>query len=439
MTPTTVTAERASLTVLPTTAVSPPNRACQASYPMTTTGGAPGRSSASISVRPMNGGTRVSRNADAVISATSTGSPRPLPMIRLRSSVGNISGTLVGGSFIDAHDRRSVMIWTQVAHIGVAAVLVAGAVAGDPPLLLLHAANALTWFLAAIDFPARQAAIPRLVGAERMPAASALNQVLWQVSGIFGPAIAGVLIDATSLAWVYGADLLSYAGLLIAAIAIQPLPPDHDPEFERAIGPKAVADGFRYVGGHRLIQSTFAIDLVAMIFGMPAALFPVLATTQFDRGPEVVGLLFAAPAAGALIQALAAGTVTRIRKQGEAVIWAVVGWGAAIAAFGAVGSNLPLALMFLAIAGAADVVSAIFRNTILQVSVPDRLRGRLSGIFSLVVSGGPKLGDVEAGLMATWFTPAISVVTGGLACIVGSAVVAMVYPELRRYRAGPPA
>ena len=121
------------------------------------------------------------------------------------------------------------------------------------------------------------------------------------------------------------------------------------------------------------------------------------------------------------------------------MIWAVVGWGAAIAAFGAVGSNLPLALMFLAIAGAADVVSAIFRNTILQVSVPDRLRGRLSGIFSLVVTGGPKLGDVEAGLMATWFTPAISVVTGGLACIVGSVVVAMAYPELRRYRAGPPA
>ncbi len=123
-----------------------------------------------------------------------TGSPAAVGLLGVSGLIGNISGTLVGGSFIDAHDRRTVMIWTQVAHIGVAAVLVAGAVAGDPPLWLLHAANALTWFLAAIDFPARQAAIPRLVGDERMPAASALNQVLWQVSGIVGPAIAGLLI-----------------------------------------------------------------------------------------------------------------------------------------------------------------------------------------------------------------------------------------------------
>ena len=176
------------------------------------------------------------------------------------------------------------------------------------------------------------------------------------------------------------------------------------------------------------------IDLIAMIFGMPAALFPVLAATQFDRGPEVVGLLFAAPAVGALAQVLLSGSVVRIRRQGEAVIWAVAGWGAAIAAFGLVGANLALAMVFLAIAGAADVVSAIFRSTILQVTVPDRLRGRLSGIFSLVVTGGPKLGDVEAGLVATWFTPAISVVTGGVACILGAVIAAFAYPELRRYR-----
>jgi hypothetical protein len=243
------------------------------------------------------------------------------------------------------------------------------------------------------------------------------------------------LIAATSPAWAYAADLVSYVGLLVAALAIRPLPPEPSVDGERTVGARAVADGFRYVGADRLIQSTFAIDLVAMIFGMPSALFPVLAATQFDRGPEVVGLLFAAPAVGALAQALAAGSVTRIHRQGDAVIWAVVGWGAAIAAFGAVGANLGMALLFLAIAGAADVVSAIFRSTILQVNVPDRLRGRLSGIFSLVVTGGPKLGDLEAGLVASWFTPAISVISGGLACIAGAGAVAVVYPELRRYRA----
>jgi MFS family permease len=364
-----------------------------------------------------------------------TGSPAAVGLLGLSGLAGNVTGTLVGGSFIDAHDRRTVMIWTQVAHIAVAAVLVAGAVAGDPPLLLLHTANAFTWFLAAIDFPARQAAIPRLIGAERMPSAMALNQVLWQTTGIVGPAVAGLLIAATDPAWAYAADLVSYVGLLVAALAIRPLPPEPSVDGERAVGARAVADGFRFAAADRLIQSTFAIDLVAMIFGMPSALFPILASTQFDRGPEVAGLLFAAPAVGALAQALAAGSVTRIHRQGDAVIWAVVGWGAAIASFGAVGTNLPLALLFLAIAGAADVVSAIFRSTILQVNVPDRLRGRLSGIFSLVVTGGPKLGDLEAGLVAAWFTPAISVISGGLACIAGAGAVTVVYPELRRYRA----
>jgi MFS family permease len=183
-----------------------------------------------------------------------------------------------------------------------------------------------------------------------------------------------------------------------------------------------------------LIQSTFVIDLIAMIFGMPQALFTFLAISQFHRGPEVVGLLFAAPAVGAFVGALTAGWVKSVRHQGSAVIWAVVGWGAAITAFGLVGANLALALFFLALAGAADVISAIFRNTITQLETPDSLRGRMSQIFILVVTGGPRLGDFEAGLVATWFTPTISVVSGGLACIVGAGVVAVIYPELRHYR-----
>ncbi len=174
-----------------------------------------------------------------------------------------------------------------------------------------------------------------------------------------------------------------------------------------------------------------------MIFGMPAALFPILALSQFDRGPEIVGLLFAAPSVGALVGAVSGGWVRRVQRQGLAVIWAVTAWGAAITAFGLVGSNLPLALGCLALAGAADVISAIFRSTIAQLATPDRLRGRLSTIFILVVSGGPRLGDFEAGLMATWFTPTISVVTGGLACVAGAGIVAIAYPELRRQRATP--
>jgi len=364
-----------------------------------------------------------------------TGSPAAVGLLGLSGLAGNIAGTFVGGTFIDAHDRRTVIVWTQVGHVLVAAVLVATALVPSPSLAVLHLANALTWMLAAINMPARQASVPRLVGDDLMPSAVALSQMQWQVTGIVGPALAGLLIAATgnNPVWAYVVDLISYGGMLIAALAMRPLPPKAD-DAGPTVGPRAVAEGFRYVAHHRLLQSTFVIDLIAMIFGMPAALFVVLASTQFDRGPEVVGLLFAAPAVGALAQVLLSGSVVRIRRQGEAVIWAVVGWGAAIAAFGLVGANLALALVFLAIAGAADVVSAIFRSTILQVTVPDRLRGRLSGIFSLVVTGGPKLGDVEAGLVATWFTPAISVVTGGVACIVGAVITALAYPELRRYR-----
>ncbi len=348
-----------------------------------------------------------------------TGSPAQVGLLGVSALVGNVAGTFIGGSFIDAHDRRGVLIWTQVGHVAVSGWLVAGAIGGHPPLLLLHVANLLTWGLGAIDGAARQAATPRLVGVELMPSAVALNQVL-----------------RTSPTAAYAVDLVSYAGLFIAAIAIQPLPPLPSPDGERPVGVRAVREGIRYVGHHRLIRSTFVIDLIAMIFGMPAALFPVLAVEQFHRGPEVVGLLFAAPAVGALAQLLVAGSVTRIRRQGEAVIWSVAGWGAAIAAFGLVGAHLAWALLFLALAGAADVVSAIFRSTILQVSIPDALRGRLGGIFLLVVSGGPRVGDLEAGIVAAAVSPTFSVVSGGIACIVGAFWCAVRYPELRRYDAG---
>ena len=363
-----------------------------------------------------------------------TGSPAQVGLLGVSGLIGSVAGVFVGGSFIDAHDRRRVLVWTQVGHLVVSGVLVAGALGRHPPLLLLHGANCLTWLLGTIDGPARQAATPRLVGPQLMPAAVALNQVMFQLTGIVGPAFAGVLIAATDPAAAYTVDLVSYAGLLAAAIAMRPLPPEPMPDGRRPVGIPAVVEGLDYVRRNRLIQSTFVIDLIAMIFGMPQALFPVLAVQQFDRGAAAVGLIFAAPAVGALAQALLAGPVTRIRRQGEAVLWAVAAWGSAVAAFGLVGANLWLGLIFLAIAGAADVVSAIFRSTILQVSVPDALRGRLSGIFMLVVTGGPKLGDLEAGVVATAVSPTFSVVSGGLACVLGAGLTAMGYPDLRRYR-----
>jgi MFS family permease len=362
-----------------------------------------------------------------------TRSPAMVGLLGLAGLAGQVAGTLIGASFIDAHDRRRILLWSQVVLAALAATLLITTVTGLAPIAVLFSVNAAMWFVGAIEGPARSAMTPRLVGLDLVPSALALYQVLWQTVQIVGPALAGLLIAATTPSWAYGVDMVTYAALIVAALAMRPMPPEHDTS--EAVGWHAVREGFGHVKRGRLLQSTFAIDLVAMIFGMPMALFPALVLTQFHRGVGVVGLLFAAPSVGALLQALAGGWTRRVRRQGEVVVWAVVGWGAAIAAFGLVGDHLLWALFFLATAGAADVVSAIFRSTILQVTVPDRLRGRVSSIFMLVVAGGPKLGDLEAGVVASVFTPTISVVSGGMACIVGAFVCAAVYPELRRYRA----
>jgi transmembrane secretion effector len=377
-------------------------------------------------------GSQFARIAIYVQVTALTGSAAAVGLVGLTGLLGIVVGTLVGGSFIDAHDRRRTLMWAQVAHTASSGILLAGAIQGHPPVGLIYLASALHALVSSIDAPTRSAMTPRLVGSELMPSAVALNQVLWQTVAIVGSAVGGLLVAKVGFGAAYAIDLATYGALFLAAFMMRPMPPDREPG--SATGWAAVKEGFAFVRRNRLIQSTFVIDLIAMIFGMPQALFTFLAMSQFHRGPAVVGLLFAAPAVGAFVQALTAGWAKNVRRQGSAVVWAVVAWGAAITAFGLVGANLGLALFFLALAGAADVISAIFRNTITQLETPDRLRGRMSQIFILVVTGGPRLGDFEAGLVAAWFTPTISVVSGGLACIVGAGVVAVVYPELRHYR-----
>lgn len=346
--------------------------------------------------------------------------------------LGLIGGTLAGGAFLDAHDRRRMLMAAQgVLALG-SGTLLTSALLGDPPLGLVYGGLVLLAAGSAIDGPTRNAMTPRLLGHELVPAAQALNQVVWNTSALVGPAIAGLVVAGAGVTAAYAVDLLSIVAMFVAATLLHPMPPIGE---RTGTGLTAIREGFAFARRHRLIMSTFVIDLVAMVFGSPRALFPFLIVDQFHRSPELLGLLFAAPAGGALLGALTSGWTGRVRRQGQAVIVSVIAWGVAIAAFGASGTWLWLGLAMLVVAGWADVISAIFRSTILQVSAPDHLLGRLSGIHILVVTGGPRLGDLEAGLMARLVTPSFSVISGGLACVVGTVLVALAYPELRGARA----
>jgi MFS family permease len=362
-----------------------------------------------------------------------TGSEAAVGLTGLAWIAGLVVGSLGGAAVLDAWDRRRLLLMAQLGIAAGIATLLVITLLGNPSVWAIYAGLAIMAAFSAIDSPTRSAMTPRLVGAELVPSAQALNQVVWNASALFGPALAGILIAHVGVAWAYAIDLTSVLTMSLAVFALRPMQPEGTDENQTGL--RAIREGFAYVRTNRLLQSTFVIDLIAMIFGMPRALFTFLAVEQFGRGPEVVGLLFAAPAVGALIGALASGWTRRLLHQGGSVVIAVAVWGAAIAAFGAVGDRLFLALLLLAVAGWADVISAILRSTILQVTVPDRLRGRLSGIHILVVTGGPRLGDLEAGLVAAAVSPTFSVISGGLACIAGAGLVALRYPELRRYHA----
>jgi MFS family permease len=375
-----------------------------------------------------------------------TGSPGAVGIVGLVQLVPLVLTSIAGGAIVDRVDRRKLLMVSQVGLAMASAILLVGALAGDPPLVLVYGASGLSAAFGGLDYPTRSAIVPNLVTRDQLPSAIALNQVMFNATMIVGPAVAGLVVARLGLSWAYGLDLMTYGATLVAAALMRPQPPrsSRSRGDERPSGLASIAEGFSYLRGRRVLQSNFTIDLVAMIFGMPRALFPILAATQFGamgdaEAARITGWLFSAIAVGALAGAATAGWVGRIRRQGLAVMWAVAVWGLAIAAFGLVGSNLWLALLLLALAGGADVVSAVFRNTILQSSVPDDLRGRLSAMHVLVVTGGPRLGDFEAGLVAQAFTPTISVVSGGVVCVAGVAAIGLLVPRFVRYRAGEPA
>jgi predicted MFS family arabinose efflux permease len=344
-----------------------------------------------------------------------------------------IAGSLLGGSAVDALDRRRLLMVAQVLMAGCSAGLAVNVDLG-PSLWPLFVLPALAAGFGGLDDAGRNAIVPNLVRRSEVPAANAIFQALFQLGLVVGPAMAGLLLAGAGIRFVYWLDVASFGASLAAVFLISPQPPSpstgaagHRP------GLRSIIEGLGFVRGRQAIQGAYLIDINAMVFGMPRALFPALATTVFGGGASTLGFLYAAPGAGALLGALTTGWVSRVRRQGRAVIVAVITWGAAITCFGLV-SWLPGALALLAVAGWADVISAVFRNTIIQLAVPDALRGRLSGLQMAVVTGGPRIGDLESGLVAAGFGDTVSVVSGGLACIAGAIVLARLLPGFRRQR-----
>jgi MFS family permease len=374
-------------------------------------------------------GTQVTRLALPYQLYVLTGSTLAIAALTAVQLVPILIFSLGAGSVADAVDRRRLLLVTQVGLMACSAGLVWLALTPAPPLLALFVVAFVAAGLASIDQPARSSAVPRLVPPERLPAAIALGQLNFQIASVIGPAIAGVLIATIGLAGAYGLDVVSFAASFVGLLAIAPLPPHAT---AARPGLAAVREGLRFALRRRVILSTFVIDLDAMIFGMPTSLFPVLALDVFHAGPTGLGLLGAAPAVGALLGALLSGWVSSVRRVGQAVIVAVTIWGVAITLFGLSTFSFLLALVFLAVAGAADVLSAVFRSTIIQLAAPDELRGRVSSIHILVVTSGPRLGDIEAAAAAAVIGAQASVISGGILCVIGVAVVARLFPELGR-------
>ena len=343
--------------------------------------------------------------------------------------VAMLSTAFLGGALADAVDRRRMVRVTEALLLLTCGGLLANSLVDDPSVALLFVLNALLVAFDALQRPSLDALLPRLVPKEQLVAAAALNSFRMTVGMIAGPALGGLLIAGLGLPWTYTVDVATFAVSLVALQLMRAVPPPADAERPSLRG---VLEGVRYARSRPELMGTYLVDINAMFFGMPNALFPALAAGF--GGANALGLLYSAPAVGALLASATSGWTARVHKHGQAVLWAAGLWGVAILGFG-LSPVLWLALVFLALAGAADMVSGVFRSTIWNTTIPDHLRGRLAGIELISYSTGPTLGNVEAGTVAALTSPRVSTGIGGALCVVGTLALAVALPAFRRYDA----
>ncbi|MGY1694550.1 MFS transporter [Geodermatophilus sp. SYSU D00814] len=343
---------------------------------------------------------------------------------------------LLGGAIADAMDRRRLMLVTGAGSALTSALLAVQALLpGGGNLWLLWALVAAVSGFTAVNQPTRSAVIPALVGPEGVPAANALAMTVRQVGVIAGPLLAGVLIGLGDLFLAYAVDALGFAVAVLLLRGLPPLPP------AGVTGPlrlgaalRGVGEGFAFLRTQPVLLMTFVVDVVAMLFAWPQAVFPELSEGRYAGSPNALGWLFAGVSIGALLMGLTSGWVSRVDRQGAVVLAAIVVWGVAIVGFG-LAPTLWLAVLCLAVAGAGDMVSAVLRSSMLQTAAPDDMRGRMQGVFLVVVAGGPRLGDLRAGAVASAAGVGVAMVSGGVVVVVAMAVVALVVPSFLHFRA----
>ncbi|MEO5833278.1 MAG: MFS transporter [Nakamurella sp.] len=341
---------------------------------------------------------------------------------------------LLGGAIADTHDRRIILVLSSTGIALTSVGLWVNALIGGGSVIVVFAMLALQQGLFALNSPARGAVIPRLVPADLVPGANALSMTVFSVGVLLGPLLAGVLLPTVGLGWLYLIDAVGLTAVVWASYRLPAMPRLGGPAAQRA----RVGEGLRYLRGRDVLLLTFVVDILAMVLGMPRALFPQMAAETFGgpaQGGIQLGLLNLGLGLGAAIGGLTGGWIQRVHRQGLAIIVAIVVWGLAMVGFG-LSTSIWIAVGFLAVGGWADMVSAVYRTTVLQLSATDEMRGRMQGVFLVVVAGGPRVADLLHGLVADATSTEIAVVGGGVGVVVTVVTVAFVRPALLRYRAG---
>jgi MFS family permease len=333
----------------------------------------------------------------------------------------------VGGAYADFIDKRKMLRLTEIGHTLVTVMLVWNAALARPQVWLLFVGAALHAGLAALQRPSFEAMLQKLIPLELMSSVSALNSLRWNMTTIVGPAMAGIILARFGAGIAYSIDLVTFIASLTAVFLIRAVPRPSQTGDRPTL--QSAVEGLHYAWRRKEILGTYLIDMNAMFFGMPTALFPAMATTF---GAGTVGFFYAAPSVGALVATLTSGWAKKVNRHGLVVAIAAALWGVSIIFFG-FAQNLYVALFFLALAGAFDMVSAVFRMTMWSQTIPHHLRGRLAGLEMISYTSGPKLGDAEAGIVAALFSVRTSIVSGGILCVAGTAIISALIPQFIRY------